>query len=319
MGNRSSVVEIIGSNMGYRYSNGDLIGSGSFNPVYKAGVSKRADYTGGDTIAVKVSCIKFYSHSRADIERWEKAVKRLRLLTQLAHGNLVAYHKITIFKAPSEAIVEMAMDYHKNLAKFLKEVSKNDNLHILSYYHFIGLARDLNRGLAFLHSNGIAHGDLKPANILVKARESCSADYLMIADLGGLEQIQDDAVSSRDFSHLRGTPRYMSPERLKKFARMDTDAPGRAADIWSLGCIILDMAECSKRVPEKRLIKDGVIINAGSHLNDNQFADLIVQGYVPFVCDDIESHVADLIRECLLPVSADRISAKLLLTLLNIF
>jgi serine/threonine protein kinase len=86
----------------------------------------------------------------------------------------------------------------------------------------------LASALAFLHDNNIRHKDIKPQNILIKNDEPYFTDF-------GL------AVDWTDFGHSTTvgptamTPRYGAPEVAACEAR------NSSADIWSLGCVFLEM------------------------------------------------------------------------------
>lgn len=94
----------------------------------------------------------------------------------------------------------------------------------------------LVKGVSELHQNGIAHCDLKPANIMVRPPR------LKIIDFGG-------ACLRRDtgFCNLIGTPDFMSPELRRLFLdknRRNSQIPWqvmRRADVWALGLIIYKM------------------------------------------------------------------------------
>lgn len=85
-------------------------------------------------------------------------------------------------------------------------------------------------GLAHLHARGIAHLDLKPANLLRSSRES-----LVLTDLG-LAKALDEPTWTRS-QQLIGTPAYMSPE-LARGARKDA---GPAADVWAFGVTLYEV------------------------------------------------------------------------------
>lgn len=89
------------------------------------------------------------------------------------------------------------------------------------------LARDIFRGVCFIHEEGIIHRDIKPANILVNAK-----GVAKLADFGCSKKISE--VSSAT-NHLLGTPVYMSPEFIKGVMH-------KKADIWAAGCTLFELA-----------------------------------------------------------------------------
>ncbi|XP_055341937.1 serine/threonine-protein kinase Nek9-like isoform X2 [Paramacrobiotus metropolitanus] len=312
--------EVMGRNMQYRYSNVDYIGRGSFGVVYKAKVTKRGSYTGEQIIAVKV--IHAYNHSTdaEEKERWTNALTRLRRLTELSHKHLVVYHKVSITPASGGVIAELVMDYYKgDLASFLKDTKENEDLrNSFNYRKVIKFTIYIARGLEYLHRNGIIHGDLKPENILVQIAEG-GREKLRIGDLDDLIQMHQSHTCSEDFLKIRGTTRYMSPEMLIKFIKTaESLPPGRKTDIWSLGCIILEMAECSKNVSKKQLVMDANVVDGGSEISETQYATLIIDGYVPFVDGAIEENLGRVIQQCLRRTVGERICVDALLSVFKI-
>lgn len=90
------------------------------------------------------------------------------------------------------------------------------------------------KGLCFMHAKGYVHCDLKPENILV-FRSQDHGYQLKIADFG-LAKEPRDTLSKRLLKYrFRGTPLYMSPESVA----LGEIKP--ALDIWSLGCVVLQM------------------------------------------------------------------------------
>ena len=83
-------------------------------------------------------------------------------------------------------------------------------------------------GLRYMHSHRILHRDLKPANVFVS-----SGGKAKLGDLG----LGRELSSSSKQAHTRvGTPYYMSPERISE------EGYSLSSDIWSLGCILYEMA-----------------------------------------------------------------------------
>ncbi|KAF2808464.1 kinase-like protein, partial [Mytilinidion resinicola] len=88
----------------------------------------------------------------------------------------------------------------------------------------------LASSLAYLHSERIKHRDIKPANILIKGAT------IILTDFGIAHDVQDDLTSSTVGTVDSKTPMYCAPEVADEKRR------GRAADIFSLGCVFLEMA-----------------------------------------------------------------------------
>ncbi|KAK1610129.1 hypothetical protein QYE76_033802 [Lolium multiflorum] len=91
-------------------------------------------------------------------------------------------------------------------------------------------ARDILLGLAHAHAAGVAHCDVKGRNVLIAADGRA-----MIADFGCARRVGSSGIAGERLVG-GGTPAFMSPEA----ARGETQGP--AADIWALGCTIIEMA-----------------------------------------------------------------------------
>ncbi|KAF4976583.1 hypothetical protein FZEAL_6761 [Fusarium zealandicum] len=83
--------------------------------------------------------------------------------------------------------------------------------------------------LAYVHKKNIRHKDIKPNNILVKSGQVLLADF-------GTSRICLDGHLTTNGNSKAGTPRYWAPEVMDEADR------NTASDIWSLGCVFLEMA-----------------------------------------------------------------------------
>lgn len=111
--------------------------------------------------------------------------------------------------------------------------------------HFV----DMCQALAYAHSRGVVHRDIKPGNIMVgEFGETVVLDWGLAKvsgtrDLGAREVKQ----TAEGFAHLMadatqagemlGTPLYMSPEQVAG----DVDNIDAASDVWSLGAVLYEI------------------------------------------------------------------------------
>ena len=89
------------------------------------------------------------------------------------------------------------------------------------------LARQVTHGIAFIHSNGFIHCDIKPENILLS-----SSGGVKICDFG----ISKSRLAYRS-NTIRGSPPYMAPEVFHGYNLPQSDiwALGIAAIFWHTG------------------------------------------------------------------------------------
>jgi len=103
-------------------------------------------------------------------------------------------------------------------------------------------ALQMLEGLGFLHERGVVHRDIKPENILLDHEGVIKfVDFgaaKVIARQGKTLAAEHAATKQGRQNSMQGTPMYMSPEVI----RGQTAGRLGAADIWSLGCVILEMA-----------------------------------------------------------------------------
>ncbi|MBK7758369.1 MAG: protein kinase [Deltaproteobacteria bacterium] len=113
----------------------------------------------------------------------------------------------------------LALEYVEGAA--LKEWARGKGV-----TRIVEVAARLAEGLAHLHGNGIAHGDLKPSNVVIDDQ-----DRPRIIDLGIARLVEDEPPPAG----FRGTLGFAAPEVLAG------RPPGFATDLWSFGALVYAM------------------------------------------------------------------------------
>ncbi|KAG8072561.1 hypothetical protein GUJ93_ZPchr0006g45873 [Zizania palustris] len=188
---------------------GEHLGSGSFGSVYEA-ISDD-----GFFFAVKeVSLIDQGMNAKQRILQLEHEIS---LLSRLEHDNIVQY--FGTYKEDGKLYIFLELATQGSLAALYQKYRLQDSQ--VSAY-----TRQILKGLIYLHQRNVLHRDIKCANILVD-----SNGLVKLADFGLAKEmsILNQARSSK------GTVYWMAPEVAK------AKPHGPPADIWSLGCTVLEM------------------------------------------------------------------------------
>jgi mitogen-activated protein kinase 1/3 len=111
----------------------------------------------------------------------------------------------------------------------------------------------LLRGLKYIHSANVLHRDLKPSNLLVNA--NCE---LKIADFG-LARTTSDTNFMTEYVVTRW---YRAPELL-----LNCSEYTEAIDVWSVGCIFMELLNRKPLFPGKDYVQQLVLITEVLSLN----------------------------------------------------
>ncbi|KAK5130103.1 Suppressor of Sensor Kinase (SLN1) [Cryomyces antarcticus] len=273
------------TNVTLRWQQGQFVGGGTFGSVYAA-----VNLDTNQLMAVKEIRLQ-------DPQLIPTIVSQIRdemgVLQVLDHPNIVSYYGIE----PHRDKVYIFMEYCSggSLAGLLEHGRIEDETVIMVY------SLQMLEGLAYLHEAGVVHRDIKPENILLDHN-----GVIKYVDFGAAKVIArqgktlaqgSDAQPRPPQKSMTGTPMYMSPEVIKGTSQ------GRlgSVDIWSLGCVILEMA--TGRRPWASL--------------DNEWAIMynIAQGNPPQLptTDQLSESGIDFIRRCFERDPSKRISAAELL------
>ncbi|KAH7462672.1 hypothetical protein KRP22_009509 [Phytophthora ramorum] len=200
----------------------EKIGQGAQGSIYRCEETK----TGRD-VAVKVIWTRELSPAAVEaVKREVKTMKRVR------HRHLVRYLQATE-KKQSELRIYMEFAPGGSLSSRL---SRSGALPLTLTKRY---TRQLCEALQYLHQNGIAHRDIKCANILLTAPDDGSGGDIKLGDFGTFKVV--GCVSL--VGGLKGTPHWMAPEVIRQQNMEDGGNHERwfRADVWSLGCAVLEM------------------------------------------------------------------------------
>eukprot|EP00931_Biecheleriopsis_adriatica_P008401 TRINITY_DN109596_c0_g1_i1.p1 TRINITY_DN109596_c0_g1~~TRINITY_DN109596_c0_g1_i1.p1 ORF type:complete len:496 (-),score=76.74 TRINITY_DN109596_c0_g1_i1:62-1549(-) len=197
---------------------GAPIGSGSHGCVYKA-----LDTNSGRLFAVKQSIVD--ECSEEDRKYRERLEEELEICKDLRHPNIVA---------------TMGFEYEKQHLYICLEYVPGGSMAAL-LHEFGPLSENLLssatsgvlNGLDYLHTREppVIHRDIKGANILV------DVDFnVKLADFGCSKR----SNVTTSYTTVGSVP-WMAPEVIQQ-----AEGYGRKADMWSLGCVLIEMATAEK-------------------------------------------------------------------------
>ena len=194
-----------------RYAAGPVAGVGGMSVVYRA-----RELATGILRAVKVLS------AGADGLR---AQREVQLLAALSHPGLVAVADAGVLPDGRAWIAMQWLD-GETLAERLRRSP-------LSVSEALSMGRAVADALAYLHSVGVTHRDVKPSNVLLVDGDPRRATLL---DLG-IARSGPDAAGLTATGVLVGTPGYMAPEQVR-----DPRRAGPPSDVFSLGCVLFAAA-----------------------------------------------------------------------------
>jgi serine/threonine protein kinase len=200
------------------WTKGKVIGSGGFGTVYLG-----MDANTGQLIAGKE--FNFDVKEQKQLTLLAQLEAEIRVMKDLLHENIVQYRG-----------AERRDNYFYIFMEYVPGGSLRsllDQFGPLQPRVAAKFTRQILHGLEFLHQQKVVHRDIKAANVLVNVDSVCK-----LADFGSSETFEEA-------KGMKGTPYWMAPEVITGTRKI-----GWQADIWSLGCMLVEMMTGSRPFAE---------------------------------------------------------------------
>lgn len=173
------------------YKLGKRLGSGTFANVHEA-----SSIAGGKSVAVKII-------SKQRLGEFEKKLheSEVTVMRQVRHQHLMTAHDVL----EAEDYIYIVMDLMKgdSIVEVLQESGT------LSEDHARNLMREILNAVAYLHSKGVVHRDIKPDNVFVESRQFPFGARL--GDFGAAGFVEASGLLPPT-PHSVGTVGFVAPE-----------------------------------------------------------------------------------------------------------
>uniref|UniRef100_A0AC34FKC9 Protein kinase domain-containing protein n=1 Tax=Panagrolaimus sp. ES5 TaxID=591445 RepID=A0AC34FKC9_9BILA len=221
-----------------RYVKVDELGNGRFGAIIKL-----LDQNTDTFVAGKVVNIELFNHWYQSFpkikNRVETFLKEYRKIQKLSIINDRIADFLGIVLDSTKIVILYEFASNGNVKDKISDVPLSEAMALKYFYQTAD-------ALEFLHSQRtpVIHMDIKAANILLSATDNIKlANFGLVRDLtiGGFGM----AVASEITEDFRATLLYVAPEVLQsQFGPGDRQSYSASADIWSLGCTLVEMLTC---------------------------------------------------------------------------
>lgn len=210
--------DLLGEVLDGRYEVLELVGKGAMGSLY----------LGRHVALERPVAIKFlHAELAADDVHMERFSREAKMAASLQHGNVVHVYDVGNASDGSPYLVMDFLD-GKSLAAILKDVGP------VPLRRALPLITQVAQGLAYAHSKGLLHRDMKLSNVMV-VREG-AGECAKIIDFGIAKSVTEEQAQQLTATGVVfGSPLYMSPEQCQGY-KLDP-----RSDIYSLGCVMYEM------------------------------------------------------------------------------
>lgn len=222
-----------------RYNTAEIIGKGAFGQVVRA-----EDVERGGEVAIKMIKSKRNYTMQARVEI--SVLKRLNMDDPGAQVPIVRLLNEFTWRKHTCLVFEL-LSY--NIYELLKMTDfKGLSLNLVRKF-----AASMLSAVAFLHARGIAHGDIKPENVLLVDPKRA---FTKLIDFGSAfldhtESLESKSTAKQRQGHAQHGHTYVQSRYYRAPEVIMGLAHSKAMDIWSLGSVIVELHTGSPLFPGK--------------------------------------------------------------------
>ena len=207
----SGAHRMLGTMMLGQYELVDVLGQGGMSVVFKG----RHKLTNQE-VALKILPPELAAHSQVK----SRFVDEAKALASLDHPNIV--HLYNFGEENGYFVLAMQLVHGQTWERMILAARR------LDWVASCRIAIDVLRALEYAHDRGVVHRDMKPSNVLVRARDGVAT----VMDFGIAKMTTSTRLTAT--GQTMGTVRYMSPEQVRG---QEVDL---RTDIYSLGATLYE-------------------------------------------------------------------------------
>ncbi|GAB5364938.1 hypothetical protein AAMO2058_001013100 [Amorphochlora amoebiformis] len=226
----------IGVHLRNKYNKRGVLGHGAFARVWKV----------EDKKTKVMYAAKSIPKAKLNTDERNLVASEIKILSEINHPHCCML--IEAFESEKKIYLIQEIMRGPTLFDRFAQNSEED----ITEWHVAICVQKIAKALAYLHSKGILHRDLKPQNIMFAkpASEDKEMKSLKLLDFGFAKRIDGTYTSTS-----RGTPQYVAPEVVFK-NRTGRIEYGTSCDMWSLGVLIYELMSGTSPFDRKRSLPE---------------------------------------------------------------